>query len=407
MTEREHLEKVKQLSTMNELPIHDEAALLEFRLNKSDPLEIEEEYINVYIPVTFDADKAFGLDIGQDTNDDNIDLYAEWRVGEVDSLAMYVTYRNNSTVDGDFYFRVPLNERQQQRIHARLEEQCRAVYGKSIAELYGADIPMTLDEFWAVIDRANAEADTFDSASVRNNLYRQLIKLTPQKMLGFDCIWQEYRSLTKSPVLYGAAAIINGGVSDDRFDYFKNWLILQGHDTYLKAVDDPDTLADIPIPFEDAEWEDCGYVAGHAYDGQQFRTYLETSGAEKELNRKYPDILNRMPNSLDEWVMWTLFLAPSEENKENNFDIYMFSLEMEHYLEVSGLEYSYDKFYQENIPNKCAWARLRGKILAELPRQPQDFAKLDITTSFPKLWQKRQRWEQKIAPPNRYRGEER
>ena len=105
--------------------------------------------------------------------------------------------------------------------------------------------------------------------------------------------------------------------------------------------------------------------------------------------------------------MWTLFLAPSEENKENNFDIYMFSLEMEHYLEVSGLEYSYDKFYQENIPNKCAWARLRGKILAELPRQPQDFAKLDITTSFPKLWQKRQRWEQKIAPPNRYRGEER
>lgn len=266
---------------------------------------------------------------------------------------------------------------------------------------------MTLDEFWAVIDRANAEADTFDSTSVRNNLYRQLIKLAPQKMLGFDCIWQEYRSLTKSPMLYGAAVLINGGVSDDRFDYFKNWLILQGRDVYHKAVADPDTLADIPIPFEDTEWEDCGYVAGHAYDGQQFRTYLETSGAEKELNRKYPDILNRMPNSLDEWVMWTLFLAPSEENKENNFDIYMFSLEMEHCLKVSGLEYGYDKFYQENIPNKCAWARLRGKILAELPHQPQDFAKLDITTSFPKLWQKRQRWEQKNAPPNRYRGEER
>lgn len=407
MTESEHLLKIKQLASMKELPILDEAALLEFRLSKSDPLEIEEEYINVYIPVTFDADKAFGLDVCQDTNDDNIDLYAEWRIGEVDSLAMYVTYRNNSTVDGDFYFRVPLDERQQQRIHARLEEQCRAVYGQSIAELYGADISMTLDEFWAVIDRANAEADRFDSTSVRNNLYRQLIKLTPQKMLGFDCIWQEYRSLTKSPMLYGAAAIINGGVSDDRFDYFKNWLILQGRDVYHKAVADPDTLADIPIPFEDAEWEDCGYVAGHAYDGQQFRIYLETSGAEKELNRKYPDILNRMPNSLDEWVMWTLFLAPSEENKENNFDIYMFSLEMEHYLKVSGLEYIYDKFYQENIPNKCAWARLRGKILAELPRQPQDFAKLDITTSFPKLWQKRQRWEQKIAPPNRYRGEER
>ena len=84
MTESEHLLKIKQLASMKELPILDEAALLEFRLSKSDPLEIEEEYINVYIPVTFDADKAFGLDVCQDTNDDNIDLYAEWRIGEVD-----------------------------------------------------------------------------------------------------------------------------------------------------------------------------------------------------------------------------------------------------------------------------------------------------------------------------------
>lgn len=134
MTENEHLDRIKQLAVMKELPIIDEDALLEFQLSKSDPLQIEEEYINAYIPITFDANKAFGLDIGQD-NDDNIDLYAEWRVGEVDSLAMYVTYRNNSTVDGDFYFRVPLDERQQQRIYARLEEQCRAVYGKSVADM--------------------------------------------------------------------------------------------------------------------------------------------------------------------------------------------------------------------------------------------------------------------------------
>lgn len=43
MTESEHLLKIKQLASMKELPILDEAALLEFRLSKSDPLEIEEE----------------------------------------------------------------------------------------------------------------------------------------------------------------------------------------------------------------------------------------------------------------------------------------------------------------------------------------------------------------------------
>ena len=43
MTENEHLEKIKQLAAMKELPILDELALLEFQLSKGDPLQIGEE----------------------------------------------------------------------------------------------------------------------------------------------------------------------------------------------------------------------------------------------------------------------------------------------------------------------------------------------------------------------------
>lgn len=229
MTENEHLEKIKQLAVTKELPILDESALLEFQLSKSDPLQIEEEYINAYIPITFDANKAFGLDIGQD-NDDNIDLYAEWLVGEVDSLAMYVTYRNNSTVDGDFYFRVPLDERQQQRIHARLEEQCIKVYGKSVADMareanQQEEISMTKDKFWSIIDRVRAKADMQDEESVKKLLYTELIQLPQDELLGFDCAWQSYRHKANFPKMVAAACIINDGSSDDRFTDFRNWLM--------------------------------------------------------------------------------------------------------------------------------------------------------------------------------------
>ena len=130
-----HIDKIKQLAAMDELPVMDEAAFMAFRLDKENPLEIEEDFAYVVIPTTFNVDAAFGLDVCQVTNEDSIELYAEWRVGKVDSLALYVTYRNNSTVDGDFYFRVALDERQKRLVYARLEDQCCTLYGKPIVEI--------------------------------------------------------------------------------------------------------------------------------------------------------------------------------------------------------------------------------------------------------------------------------
>ena len=43
------------------------------------------------------------------------------------------------------------------------------------------------------------------------------------------------------------------------FDYFKNWLILQGQYAFGQALKDPDALAALKIPFDDTECEDCGY----------------------------------------------------------------------------------------------------------------------------------------------------
>ena len=408
MTENEHLDRIKQLAVMKELPIIDEDALLEFQLSKSDPLQIEEEYINAYIPITFDANKAFGLDIGQD-NDDNIDLYAEWRVGEVDSLAMYVTYRNNSTVDGDFYFRVPLDERQQQRIYARLEEQCRAVYGKSVADMVREanrqeKISMTKDKFWSIIDRVRTKADMQDEESVKKLLYAELIQLPQDELLGFDCAWQSYRNKANFPKMVAAARIINDGSSDDRFTDFRNWLIMQGHYAYRQAVIDPDSLAALSIPFRDTEWMGCGYVAWYAYAGQQLRIYFENEGIAAELHRKYPTLL-KSPDDLYQAIMQEQ-LVPYRE-PETEWERQMLRTEIKHYIEVSDLAYSYNKFYAQNTPDKVAWETLQSDLFANLPqikaeRMPQDFSVV-----LPKLWRKRQAWDAEREKRPHYHGEER
>ena len=88
---------------------------------------------------------------------------------------------------------------------------------------------MTKDKFWEVIDNARAIAPALEgrtAAGIPGT--SSFLTLFPDELVGFDCAWQEYRRIANSPQLIAAACIINGGTSDDRFDYFKNWLILQG-----------------------------------------------------------------------------------------------------------------------------------------------------------------------------------
>lgn len=160
------------------------------------------------------------------------------------------------------------------------------------------NIPMTKDKFWEVIDNARTIAPALEGEPLRESLYKQLLKLSPDELVGFDCAWQEYRRIANSPQLIAAACIINGGTSDDRFDYFKNWLILQGQYAFRQALKDPDALAALKIPFDDTELEDCGYLTSLAFVGTALPTYFTQEGIVKELHRKYPTLLQ----PLEPWM---------------------------------------------------------------------------------------------------------
>lgn len=197
---------------------------------------------------------------------------------------------------------------------------------------------MTWEKFWSIIDRVRAQADMQDEASVKQFLYTELINLPQDELLGFDCAWQSYRNQANFPKMVAAACIINDGSSDDRFTDFRNWLIMQGYDAYRQALIDPDNLAALNIPFRDTEWMGCGNVAWYAYAGQQLHTYFEKEGITTELHRKYPTLL-KLPDDLHQAIMREQ-LAPHHA-QETEWERQMLRTEVKHYIDTSGLAYSY------------------------------------------------------------------
>lgn len=94
--------------------------------------------------------------------------------------------------------------------------------------------------------------------------------------------------------------------------------------------------------------------------------YIIRRRIAKELRRKYPALL-QAPGALDAEIMRVL-LYPNRE-QEQAFDRYLLGLEVQHYIDISGLD-SYDKFYLEHISCRWEWDYLRESIREETP-QPQ------------------------------------
>jgi Protein of unknown function (DUF4240) len=135
-------------------------------------------------------------------------------------------------------------------------------------------------QFWALIETAKAATGGGCRAQT-THLTTALSKRSVDEVLAWDRIHGELMDASYRLVLWGAAYLINGGCSDDGFDYFRGWLLGQGHATWQAALADPDSLAGHPQirmrrPYQEVteplECEDILGVAYRAYEaltGQQ------------------------------------------------------------------------------------------------------------------------------------------
>jgi len=159
---------------------------------------------------------------------------------------------------------------------------------------------MNEQEFWAIIE--GTKVGDLEQDGQETNLHSLLSELSLTEIVAFDRIFDELRQRSYSWDLWGAAYILNGGCSDDGFEYFQRALIAEGREKYERALADPESLVEWAEP--DFEFEGIYYVASDVYKeksgGEAMpRHNLEWTGPsgetwdEAELETRFPKLTER------------------------------------------------------------------------------------------------------------------
>lgn len=134
------------------------------------------------------------------------------------------------------------------------------------------------DLYWKLVDASVKNSINQDEQE--KFLITEISKLTPKQMVGFRLRTDKLLYDTYTSEMWCASYIMNGGSSDDGFEYFRNWVISRGKDVYYKAKENPDTLISQKDFMEDDiyEFEVFWYVALEAFEkttGKELYNYID------------------------------------------------------------------------------------------------------------------------------------
>ncbi|MGW6444490.1 DUF4240 domain-containing protein [Lentzea sp. NPDC055074] len=113
---------------------------------------------------------------------------------------------------------------------------------------------MDPNSFWKLISDARASVpDPADGHAVAAAATTLLAERPPAEIVATQQVLWEVLTASYQNPLWAAAYLVNGGCSDDGFDYFRGWLVTQGEETYTAVLADPDSLAALPVVVAAAE----------------------------------------------------------------------------------------------------------------------------------------------------------
>jgi hypothetical protein len=124
---------------------------------------------------------------------------------------------------------------------------------------------------WTIIERARKGSEDYEHTAER--VLALLLKSSADEIEAFERGRARLMERSYTWELWGAAYLINGGCSDDGFDYFRGWLLTQGREVFEAALTNPDSLADV-VEEDEVECEEMLYAASRAYE--------EVAGTEME-----------------------------------------------------------------------------------------------------------------------------
>jgi len=117
---------------------------------------------------------------------------------------------------------------------------------------------MNINQFWVIVERCK------DCEFPEAKLEEILSDLQPEEIAEFFFIFSRLESYAYSETVWCAAYLLNGGCSDDGFDYFRRGLIAKGRAVYELALKNPDDLVCL-WGQGDIRNESFGHAAPDAY----------------------------------------------------------------------------------------------------------------------------------------------
>jgi hypothetical protein len=151
--------------------------------------------------------------------------------------------------------------------------------------------------FWRLVEEARVESEG-DVDAQAGRLQTMLAELPADEIMAFDDLLWQMMDRAYRHELWAAAYVINGGCSDDCFDYFCGWLIAQGERVFYDTLRDPEGTLVAVVEEGDIEGEAMLGAADHAYltkGGQEMprrlRPVRELTGEpweEETVHERYP-----------------------------------------------------------------------------------------------------------------------
>ncbi len=158
---------------------------------------------------------------------------------------------------------------------------------------------MDIERFWEIIERAGGASCEDRAAAVTSRLVQLGREETAEFVRLFDRTLDELYTWD----LWAVAYIVQGGCSDDGFEYFRGWVISQGRRAHALALSDPGALGlaiDADSDAEERECEDLLYAGRQAYEEltgeygpDRVAPVLDSPAGEhwddRDLERRFPE----------------------------------------------------------------------------------------------------------------------
>ena len=151
---------------------------------------------------------------------------------------------------------------------------------------------MNKEQFWNIVNEVHSSTDPRNQNEVLTALRDRLRNLPSEEILEWKQIFSFYQDAARRNDLWAASAAMGAHSSDDGFMDFRSWLISQGHDVYMSALEDPESLVSVDTDGQELNFEDYAYVPYRAYAerrayeemsvGDILASYIEWSASEQQ-----------------------------------------------------------------------------------------------------------------------------